>query len=379
VIKKVNAEFIPVSVGAARLHNPNAPDDEGRMLYAIGRTAPVPQGLAVLNGDGQPLAWTLGFDDDAHVLAFLGHVKKRFEQSPAGEKQGQVERYRSYPSQPLDPISVGPYTAVVHAKQEPCSAVSREPAGTLALQVFGRALDAAGKPLPHSVNQEHYAQDRFSLPPDAQAALLKWIRDGEKEPSPLPDWFSRECLNHAFLGQIDVRPLDNPLGGRTSRETYELRSRRGEEAAGVLTVPVEGESDVACAANAMGGFRHAITLKWEGFLQFRGDRLTRVVLSAKGNEQLHWGLPPSPEFGADRPLVSRLMAGRKVDFEGSVRYGVLGSVPQLNRAIAPARADHFAGVAASAILLSETGARSASNSTAACVDTLSTCRPSTYR
>ncbi|MFQ5504630.1 MAG: hypothetical protein ACE5F1_07530, partial [Planctomycetota bacterium] len=79
VIERVNADFVPVAVRAQSANLEGARDPEGRMLRAIGRTAPAPQGLGILNSDGQPLTWALTFADDASVLDWLEQGAARYE------------------------------------------------------------------------------------------------------------------------------------------------------------------------------------------------------------------------------------------------------------------------------------------------------------
>ena len=98
VIRRVNADFVPVALKAGLVNNP--PDDEeGRLYREIGRSKPVPQGICVVNSAGKVLAWTMAFDDDKSVLAFLDHCAKRFAQFPDAKKPVAAERYGRFPSQ----------------------------------------------------------------------------------------------------------------------------------------------------------------------------------------------------------------------------------------------------------------------------------------
>ena len=71
VIRHVNANFVPVTALAQVLNGQQGSNAEAKLLRNIGRSAPAPQGMCVLNSDAQPLAWSLMFDDDDQVLAFL--------------------------------------------------------------------------------------------------------------------------------------------------------------------------------------------------------------------------------------------------------------------------------------------------------------------
>ena len=77
VIRRVNADFVPVALKAGLIDNP--PDnDEGRLYREIGRSRILPQGVCVVNSAGKVLDWVFMFDDDKSVLDFLDHAKKRF-------------------------------------------------------------------------------------------------------------------------------------------------------------------------------------------------------------------------------------------------------------------------------------------------------------
>ena len=103
VIRRVNADFVPVALKAGLVNNP--PDDEeGRLCREIGRSKLAPQGICVVNSAGKVLAWTMMFDDDKSVLAFLDHSARRFAQFPDARKPVAWSEWRrmeaSSPSRP---------------------------------------------------------------------------------------------------------------------------------------------------------------------------------------------------------------------------------------------------------------------------------------
>src|SRR5262245_10031635 len=70
------------------------------MLYReIARSAPAPQGICAVNSAGKVLDWSLMFDDDGSVLAFLDHVQERFAKYPDAKKPVAAEVYMKFPSQ----------------------------------------------------------------------------------------------------------------------------------------------------------------------------------------------------------------------------------------------------------------------------------------
>jgi len=103
VIRRVNADFVPVALKAGLVNNP--PDnDEGRLYREIGRSKILPQGICVVNSAGKVLDWVFMFDDDKSVLAFLDRARKRFAKFPDAIKPFPAERYMKFPSQKLADI-----------------------------------------------------------------------------------------------------------------------------------------------------------------------------------------------------------------------------------------------------------------------------------
>ena len=66
VIRRVNADFVPVALKAGLVDNP--PDnDEGRLYREIGRSKILPQGICVANSAGKVLAWTASHVGRSHT------------------------------------------------------------------------------------------------------------------------------------------------------------------------------------------------------------------------------------------------------------------------------------------------------------------------
>lgn len=81
VIRRVQADFIPVALKAGLVNNPTN-DLEGRLYREISRSKPAPQGICAANSAGKVLSWALSFDNDRSVLAFLAHIRQRFAAQP---------------------------------------------------------------------------------------------------------------------------------------------------------------------------------------------------------------------------------------------------------------------------------------------------------
>ena len=103
VIRRVNADFVPVALKAGLVNDP--PDnDEGRLYREIGRSKILPQGICVVNSAGKVLDWVFMFDDDKSVFAFLDHARERFAKYTDANKPFSAERYMKFPSERLADI-----------------------------------------------------------------------------------------------------------------------------------------------------------------------------------------------------------------------------------------------------------------------------------
>src|SRR5205807_495857 len=96
---------------------------------------------------------------------------------------------------------------------------------------------------------------------------------------------------HVYLGQIDVRPCDNPAGGVSDVKQCDFHAQRIRAENGSVMFHLDGKSDVSSEAAGLPGmtFQHRVTLTWDGFVEMKGPRMTRLVLSAHGSERLKAG------------------------------------------------------------------------------------------
>ena len=166
VIRRVNADFVPVALKAGLVDRPPS-NGEGRLYREISRSRILPQGVCVVNSAGKVLDWVFMFDDDKSVLAFLDHARERFAKFPDAKKPFPAERAMNFPSQKLADIKDNGKVVPVderHPEGESCPAKPRVPPGTIIARVFGRALDKDGKPVADTVRQENYVEDRFNVP-----------------------------------------------------------------------------------------------------------------------------------------------------------------------------------------------------------------------
>ena len=328
VIRRINADFIPVALKAGLVNNPPG-GEEGALYREIGRSKPAPQGICVVNSAGKVLDWVLMFDDDASVLTFLDHASKRFAKHPDATRELAAERYMKYPSARLEDVADNQVVAPIvkrHAPGAKCPATPRFPQGTVAASVFGRALDAAGKPLANPLRQEHYVEDRFHVSPDIQEALANALAKAGLERFPIGDDLARLLVNHAYLGQLDVNPIAAP-GGAGDLKMCEFWARKVDvEGSKSKWMRIEGRSEAAGKSTGEGNdgrlWQHDVTLAWNGMIEIRGLRINRLLLLAHGSERLKWGNAlQATQGGSD---VARLPAGHSIDLATEVRYGIIG-------------------------------------------------------
>jgi len=342
VIRRINADFVPVTMSMdgrwpehrERAFQARSDDDEGKVFQSIFRSRVQPQGTCVLNSGGQVLAWVLMFDKNKSVLEFLDHGLKRFGDHPDGKKAIMTERYMRFPSVKLenmkDEAKPQPF-AERHADGKHCPLTPDVPPGTVVARVIGRALDKDGKLSARMVNQEHLALDRFEVPPAMQEKLAQALADGETGRVALPDDFGRLCMAHAFLGNKDAGPMSKVSVFRVASDVKQCEFWAQKTASRVALAPgvalwrVEGKTEVL-GQWPPGEFamRHEVKLTWEGFIETDGKRLTRLLLAASGTEKLKWGSEGLKTQAKTDDEVAFLPAGRFIDMECGVRYGILG-------------------------------------------------------
>jgi spore coat protein CotH len=329
VIKRVNADFVPVALKAGLVNNP--PNDEEGLLYReISRSKPAPQGICVVNSAGKVLNWTLMFDDDKSVLAFFDHARERFAKYPDAKKPVAAEVYQKFPSQKRkDVADSGNVLPVLdrHSQGKLCLAEPPLRKGTVAVRLFGRALDKDGKPVADTVRQENYIEDRFNIPVQTQEKLAKALADAGTGRVALPLEVTRLWVKQAYMGVLDVQPLDNPGRGKGELKKCDFGAQKVASrvalAPGVTIWRVEGESEVFIddkMANGSPGDMHEVKLKWHGFIEMDGDRMTLLVLSAGGKEKLKF----QSARGKEENEVAILPGGHRINMECGVLYGIIG-------------------------------------------------------
>ena len=328
VIRRVQSEFVAVSVAAGNMHRP-APGLENELLRAIGKSGPAPQGIAVLNADGQVLDWVLMFDDDASVLKFLDHAQKRFAENPDGSKPFTTERYQRFPGAKRDDVAahtVKVPKTIKHSDSDRCPADTMYEPGTMIAKVAGRRVNETGKLTSDIVNQEDYAQDRLVIDPGMQRQLAEALSTADGQRVKLPDQMARQWATYAYMGMLDVRPLNNPAGADSNPSEVAFHIEADRERPGWHRI--SGKSHLAVKQQRRqgdgAGFENDVKLDWRGFARIENDQLTSLLLRADGDERLLWNPGGPPGTVARGPEVANLPGGRHVDWKGPVSFGIIG-------------------------------------------------------
>jgi hypothetical protein len=330
IVRRVNADFIPVALKAVFVNNPPG-GAEGRLYAELNRTKAAPQGICVANSAGKALAWALSFDDEASIGKFLDYAQQRYQDSADSKRPVTTQRFMKFPSNKMSDVAdtSGALTIPAgHEAAERCPALPAVERGTLVGRIIGRPLDDKGQPIQQTLRQEDYMEARFEIPVAQQEQLARTLAaasDGES--FAVPHELARMLVSHAYLGQLDVNPLGGrQTGGKTDSESIEFRAiRAGGDGPG-QTLYITGTSHVEGGAGEVGirtdgrSWEHRVQLTWEGYLDIVDNRITRLVLSAQGTEQLRWG---SQRWKLNTESdVAHLMAGHPIDLDCRVCYGL---------------------------------------------------------
>jgi len=169
---------------------------------------------------------------------------------------------------------------------------------------------------------------RLEVPVELQEQLAVAARGAGAESFQLPDQFTRTLVSSAYLGQLGVNPLGGrAVGGRTDSSAWTFNAKRVSVADNSVTLHVTGTSDVSGGQGAEGTrtdgrhWEHRVQLEWEGYIDLNVSRITRLVMSAHGDERLRWG--NAAWLATSEPDVAHLPAGHPIDMDCGVRYSIV--------------------------------------------------------
>jgi hypothetical protein len=338
VMRRIKDEFVPLALRAPLVNAPQSVGDpDERWLYErINRAKIAPQGICVLNSAGQVLAWVQMFDDDKSVQDFLDHAVARFRENADPRQHVVTERFMHFPSDRTgdgrDDAKLPAVIADGHAPGKKCPAAGGKgqmTPGSVVARLVGRALDAQVKPVADTVKQEHYVEDQFGIAPEMQHEVTRLLASSRDERVRLPESFAKICAAHAHLGHIDVQPCICMIKGQAENKgewrRCELWARK--TASGWH---IDGESEVVSQLAINGDGVHNVKLAWEGFLETSGNQISRFVLAGRGTEKLQFANNDNSRRKNDE--VSFLPAGRPIDIECGVRYGIIAETIVPNEA-----------------------------------------------
>ena len=271
--------------------------------------------MCIVNAGGQALAWAMNHQDNESILSFLDYGLERFRKNPDGQAPVLVERYPEYPHKRLEDYKMDALASPIpqrHRDGESCPWRPARPRGTVVARFFGRALDKDGNPAAETLRQARYSEDGFQIAPRTQEILAKVLAGVDSERVPLPLELTRDWVKHAYLGVLDVQPLDNSARSKGELRRCDFGAMKVGRREGRPIWRVEGESEVFIddkMNHGIPGDLHEVKLRWRGFIEMDGDRMTELVLSASGTENLKF---------------QSAHGGSRFDFAGAVRFGVLG-------------------------------------------------------
>ncbi len=251
VIRRVNADFVPVALKAGLINNP--PDnDEGRLYREIGRSKILPQGVCVVNSAGKVLDWVFMFDDDKSVLDFLDHAKKRFAEFPDASKPFPAERYKGFPSQKLANVDDGGKVMPMVERHRAGKAARRSRASRWGPSwcgfLAGRSTRMAS-PSPTRCTRKIISRTASTCPwPGKRGWRLALAAAGTNR-FKIDDDLARVLISHAFMGELDLNPLGNLNGSKCKQMDCAFWGRKIEaDGNGPVWVQIDGESEVAGVA-----------------------------------------------------------------------------------------------------------------------------------
>ena len=127
------------------------------------------------------------------------------------------------------------------------------------------------------------------------------------------------------MSKVSVGPVASDV--KQCEFSVQTAASRVASAPGVSLWRVEGKTEViGKGSKGDFGFRNEVKLAWEGFIEMDGKNMTRVLLAARGTEKFQYGSDGLRFALATKAKdeVALLTAGRYIDMECGVRFGIIG-------------------------------------------------------
>ncbi len=162
------------------------------------------------------------------------------------------------------------------------------------------------------------------MPVARQEGLAKSLAAAGTNRFKIDDDLATVLISHAFMGELDLNPLGNLNGSKCEHMDCAFWGQKIEaDGNGPVWVRIDGESEVAGVAGQGqddhgARWQHRVKLTWDGLIEMTGNRMTRLLLLARGTEKL--------TRGNKNEGLGRLGGGQAVfiDVDSGVRYGIIG-------------------------------------------------------
>lgn len=326
VIQHIKKHYVPVALKAGEVMNPPR-NLEGDLYREIARSRPIPQGLCVANSSGKVISWVVMFDKDKDVIGFLESCQKRYQAHPDASKPLAAARYMRFPSKKLPDIPDN--GKVIPVPDDAVAPRKHSPKGALKGRIVGRALDSKGKPFSDTTRQENYVEATAHISPTIQRNFLQAWQKAGKEKFAVPRSLSHFLVSKAYLGQLDVNPLGGPaIQGHVDQQQWSFQAQQEKVTkTGSILIRIDGISHIAGSDRSRGRksdgrvWKHDVQLRWEGYIELKDRKMTRLHMVAEGREKLVWGNKRWQNRVGDD--VAHLPSGRAINVDQRVRYGLL--------------------------------------------------------
>lgn len=209
-----------------------------------------------------------------------------------------------------------------HARGDRCPMSPPVPDGWLIADLLGRTTDEQGRADGLPTEQFRYVAESFGVPRTVLDEIRGIVAAKPGTKVRLPATFTRLVAQHAYLGQTDLRPVDNPRRGREEVTRMELWL---EPADGPLAFRISGETDLSTIGEISelnaAPFRTEVRLTWRGELALAaGGGIERLTLLGRGRTKIRWD---GYTDGKGMPREGALPSGSSFQIDSPVTFGLV--------------------------------------------------------